>query len=345
MSVGIKKIDSIKNMAVFHDFEWKESVKDKADQVVFLRTINILYGRNYSGKTTLSRILRAMETGEISENFENPLFNVVFGDGTQITEKDLMNHGKEIRVFNQDFIRENLRFISNPDDNIEPFAILGDLNNKIEREIEELENELGSNEEENQTGLYVKRANTISIFEQAKEDYEKNEKELEKQLKNKATNRDIGIKYKPEQFGDQNYNIQKLKKDIKTILQENYQPLTDEQTEQHNNLISEQTLDTILLFHAPSLNFLDLVDEAKSLVTKKIGESDKIDELVRDAALNRWANEGLKLHKNKRDDCAFCGNNITGDRWMALEKHFDEESEVFEQNINTLIAKIEGVSA
>ena len=112
-----------------------------------------------------------------------------------------MNHDKEIRVFNQDFIRDNLRFISNPDDDIEPFAILGDYNNKIEKEIEELENELGSNEEGNQTGMYADRVTKISVFEQAKEDYEKNERQLEKQLKDKATNRNIGIKYKPEQFG------------------------------------------------------------------------------------------------------------------------------------------------
>ena len=341
MSVGIKKIDSIKNMAVFHDFEWEESVKDKADQVVFLGTINILYGRNYSGKTTLSRILRAMETREISENFENPSFNVVFGDGTQITEKDLMNHDKEIRVFNQDFIRDNLHFISNPDDNIEPFAILGDLNNKIEREIEELENELGSNEEENQTGLYAQRLTTNSIFEKARQDYEEAKKKLDKQLNDKATNRNIGIKYRSEKFGDQNYNIRKLRDDIKTVLQENNQPLSDEQAAQYDKLISEQTLDTIFPFHAPSLNFLNLVDKAESLITKQIGESDKIDELVRNAVLNRWADEGRELHKNKRDNCAFCGNPITDDRWIILEKHFDKESETLKNDIDALIAEID----
>ena len=142
-------------------------------------------------------------------------------------------------------------------------------------------------------------------------------------------------------MADQNYNISKLKNDIETVLQENYQPLTDEQAEQHDNLISEQTLDTILPFHAPGFNFLDLVDEAKSLVTKKIGESDKIDELVRDAVLNRWVDQGRELHKNKRDDCGFCGNPITDDRWIILEKHFDKESEILKKDIDVLIAEID----
>ncbi|WP_419629631.1 hypothetical protein [Thiolapillus sp.] len=37
--------------------------------------------------------------------------------------------------------------MTNPDDSIEAFAILGDDNNKIEKEIETLERELGSKEE------------------------------------------------------------------------------------------------------------------------------------------------------------------------------------------------------
>ena len=33
MSVGVKKIDSIKNMAVFHDFLWALSVKDDGNNI------------------------------------------------------------------------------------------------------------------------------------------------------------------------------------------------------------------------------------------------------------------------------------------------------------------------
>ncbi len=74
----------------------------------------------------------------------------------------MLGHGKAVRVFNEDFVRANLRFITNPDDSIEPFAILGDDNNKIEKEIETLEAELGSKEEGKETGLYAQRiaANT-----------------------------------------------------------------------------------------------------------------------------------------------------------------------------------------
>lgn len=137
----IRKIKSIANLGVFKGFDWDKEVLGGDGNAREFKEINIIYGRNYSGKTTLSRILRAMETGQLSDKFENPSFCVAFTDGMQTTENNLTSHGKKIRVFNEDFIRDNLRFITNPDDSIEPFAILGKDNNKIEQEIESLEKE------------------------------------------------------------------------------------------------------------------------------------------------------------------------------------------------------------
>ena len=59
----VTKIKKIKNLAVFEDYNWDEHVKDKNGSVQNFKDINIIYGRNYSGKTTLSRIFRAFETG------------------------------------------------------------------------------------------------------------------------------------------------------------------------------------------------------------------------------------------------------------------------------------------
>ncbi|MBU0464491.1 MAG: AAA family ATPase, partial [Proteobacteria bacterium] len=81
----IKKIKTINNLAVFQDFEWDKTVVDKNNNVCEFKSINILYGRNYSGKTTLSRILRAMETGELSDKYENPSFCVPMQDEADVT--------------------------------------------------------------------------------------------------------------------------------------------------------------------------------------------------------------------------------------------------------------------
>lgn len=337
----IKKIKTIDNLGVYKNFKWDDEVREGGGQVATFQYINIIYGRNYSGKTTLSRILRAMETGLLSDKFENPSFSVALADGSYATQTALTSHGKTIRVFNEDFVRSNLRFITNPDDSIEPFAILGDDNNKIEKEIEALEAELGSNELGRETGLYAQHGTAKTKHTTALQKYKKANDDLEKQLSDKATDKEIGIKYKSDRFGDQNYNIQKLKNDIATVQTASYQSPSSEQLAQYEKLISEIALQPIPPFHAPDLNFQSLVTQAETLLTKKISESDKIETLVKNAVLNRWVNEGRTHHKNKLDKCAFCDHPISVNRWAALEKHFDEESDQLEKDINALIGQVE----
>jgi wobble nucleotide-excising tRNase len=142
-----KKFKEIGNLAVFQNFEWTNLFRIRTGNVLEFKQINILYGRNYSGKTTLSRILRAIECGKISDKFENPAFCVSFADNTEIKQDALTGHGKNVRVFNDDFVRDNLKFIINPDESIEPFAILGVDNLRIEEEINVIQSEIGSKEE------------------------------------------------------------------------------------------------------------------------------------------------------------------------------------------------------
>ncbi len=121
MSGEIKKIDSIKNIAVFKDFRWASSVRDGDNNIAEFKKINILYGRNYSGKTTLSRIFRALETGSISDKYSSPEFQLAFNGGSTATQNSLTSHGQVVRVFNEDFVRDNLRFIMDDEQTINSF--------------------------------------------------------------------------------------------------------------------------------------------------------------------------------------------------------------------------------
>ncbi|GIC13324.1 Translation-disabling ACNase RloC [Vibrio cholerae] len=337
----LKKIQHIKKLGVFDDFSWDSEVKNKGGAVQNFVDINIIYGRNYSGKTTLSRIARALETRTLSDKYGAPSFQLKFADNSDVTLAALTTHDKNIRVFNEDFIRDNLRFITNPDDSIEPFAILGDDNNKIEKEIEALEEELGSSIEGQETGLFAGKKQAAVAYSNAFASHKQSNESLEKQQGDKATNKDIGIKYKPERFGDQNYTITKLKADITTVSSPDFQPLTSEQVSEHEKLIDEKVLPAIPKFSSPQLSFLSLALQVETLVTKPISESDKIQALVKDAVLNRWVNEGRSHHRNKHEKCAFCDNEISTERWAELDKHFDEESEQLEKSIDALLAKIE----
>lgn len=340
----ITKFKSIANFAVFRNFMWDTTIRDDGNNVVLFKPINIFYGRNYSGKTTLSRIIRALETGRISDKYEAPQFEVNIKDIGDITTSNLTNHNKTIRVFNEDFVRDNLRFIVNSDESITPFAIIGG-NSTIEEEIKKLKEDLGQEEDTEQgkqaSGFYLELKNASAKANTALQAYKTDNKNLNDQLSFKATNNPNGIKYRSEKFGDQNYNINKLQNDIATVLETSFQPLTDEEVTQKLNLLNERVNADIPEIAKPNLDLSSLNIKAKELVTKSISSSNKIEQLLKDAILNRWVKEGRQLHKNRFEQCSFCGNDISEKRWNELDSHFDEESEKLEREIDTLISQIE----
>ena len=131
----ITKFEYIKNTGVFKNFTWQESF----EEVDYFNKLNIFYGQNYSGKTTLSKIFRSLEIGSFSKNYENAEFKICIENNLDCSQNSLQNHNKVIRVFNEDFINDNLKFIIDSEEMIKPFAILGEKNNEIEKEIEILQ--------------------------------------------------------------------------------------------------------------------------------------------------------------------------------------------------------------
>lgn len=338
MNGEIKKIDSIKNMAVFQDFRWASSIRDGGNNIAEFKKINILYGRNYSGKTTLSRIFRALETCSLSDKYSFPEFQLSFDGGGNATQNSLSNHGQVIRVFNEDFVRDNLRFIVDDEQTINSFAILGEDNTKIEEEIEKHQAELGN--EEDKSGLLGDLLKAEEKFNEAQKAHSDKSSELEGKLRDKANKHGSGIKHN-KLFGDANYNVPKIKTDIFNVTQDTYLPITDEQVRNFHDLLREEPKSEITESPPFNLRYSTIASKAKELVEKKIQTSDPIQELLNDAALATWVRAGRGYHQKKRDTCAFCGNALPKDLWEKLDRHFNQESEDLRQALENLLGTIE----
>lgn len=338
MSGKIKKIDSIKSMAVFQDFSWASSVRDKGNNVAEFKKINILYGRNYSGKTTLSRILRAIETGSISDKYTTPEFQLSFDSGTNVTQNCLTDHGQVVRVFNEDFVKENLHFIVDDEHAINSFAILGKDNTTLEEKIEKNETELGS--EEDKSSLTGNLLESEKKFTFAKKLHDDKLSNLERKLRDKANKVGTGIKHN-KTFGDATYNITSIKKDIKAVSSKTYIQPTTEQVKNYNDLLKEESKKEIPESTPFNLGYSDFVGKAKVLIEKRIQASDPIQDLLNDTVLATWVRNGRDYHKEKRTRCAFCGSDLPTDLWRKLDKHFNKESERLRSEIEGLLETVE----
>lgn len=316
----IKKILEIKDFAVFCDFEWDKYVVDSQGKAICLQDVNIFFGRNYSGKTTLSRIFRAFELKGGLEKYESGAFKLELSDGNTIDEKSIANVTIPVRVFNEDFVKDNLLFIGNPEEGVTPFAVLGE-NAQIESEIQELKIQLGSAEEGNESGLYLERMNAVKDYQEAKKEINEEKGKLERKLKFKALDKSTGIKYLSQFFGDQNYNVAKLEDELKKVTQSDR--LSDEQISELKASLKEEAKQIPHISEYPLLNFEDINYRIKTIVEQPIMASGKIEELVHNAIANKWVEEGCKLHEGKKT-CLFCGGEITKNRWAELERHYDE---------------------
>jgi len=339
----IKKLKTIKSLAVFRDFSWDNCVRSSNGAVEVFKQINILYGRNYSGKTTLSRIVRALEIGNISPNYTTPQFSVLWHDDSETAIAGLQGHGKTIRVFNEDFVRENLSFLtdsSSAQGEVRPFAVIGLDNVKIEEQIRAIETELGSAAEGIETGLFAQLKVKLNDQTTATNNHRDLANALQKKMTDKATGRQNGIKYRSATFGDQNYTIAKLEAEVEAVLNKTYIPIDDAKRQELERSLGETPKATIPMLPPVPLLLQSLCDKTKEAIERNIVGSQKIQELVREYALNEWVKKGRELHKDKRTICAFCGGAISDDRWGILGKHFDEETGRLEQDIDRLISEI-----
>ena len=138
----IAKID-IERFGLFSNYYWKQHIGTENNQI--FNKMNIIYGRNYSGKTTLSRIFRCIEMKQLPNNYHNGIFTITT-DNSTITNMNLVCSDK-VRVYNTDFVKENLSWLSNEEGDIKPFTLLGSNNVNAEKRITEINEELGGIDE------------------------------------------------------------------------------------------------------------------------------------------------------------------------------------------------------
>jgi wobble nucleotide-excising tRNase len=115
----LKKIDFIRNAGLYRSFNWGTLPE--------LKRFNLFYGWNYSGKTTLSRILQSLERGVVPAEFVGCSFQVTHTDGAPLGTGSLLSHAK-IRVFNRAFIENNFH---QDMAGAKPVVVIGEENQKL----------------------------------------------------------------------------------------------------------------------------------------------------------------------------------------------------------------------
>lgn len=328
----IQRID-IKNFGSFRNFEWKTQIR-RDGNIADLMRLNILYGRNYSGKTTLSRLIRCLETGQLPPKYDNPDFGIKTDTGI-ITQAKIGSHSHHVRVFNKDFVDEHLSFLRDDSGEIKPFAVLGGDNTKTEQQIAEKEKNLGSLE--SRVGLRFDLSEKNAKWQEGSAAVNAATSDRLQKLRNKASQ---DIKQNSHLYGDVNYDIRKIESDIATIHKNGVSDLSESEEEELKKLLKQDALPAVETMPALGLSLIAYYGEASKILSKEIKPSKPIQDLLDDALLQAWAKDGIPLHRHKRQSCGFCGNPIPADLWEKIDQHFSKESLDLDADIARLVAEI-----
>ncbi|EBI2401511.1 AAA family ATPase, partial [Campylobacter coli] len=320
----ILKFDKI-NFGSYENFTWDNGLEE-------FKTINIFYGRNYSGKTTLSRIARSFELKKHNEDFLDGNFKIELEDGSFLTQNDVINSNLDIRVYNSDFVKENLNYLYDKKGNIKGFKSIGVEQKDIKESIEKRK-EILKTRNEKLKDIQANREN-ISKTQQAKI------KTLNEKLIDKAKL----VKSEPNLIKQgSNYDKRNLENDLIEIKDNiNAYILNNEEQNQLIKILEDKEKQNIIFKNTFNKdNFQGIFTYSLKILEKEVIIKENLT-----SELRKWLEEGLEFHKEHSftQQCKFCNNPLTLERIAWIENNIKDDSgekEQIEKELKDLLDNFE----
>lgn len=314
--MAISRIARLRHPGVLRDFTW-------AAELPAFGRYNLIYGWNGSGKTTISKMFRALETRTAPANGE-----VTFTmNGVDVSGHDFAQAALPVRVFNRDFVTESVFPLGGGE--VPPILVVGKESVEKQKESEQFRKSLAGAQAALESGRSKKQ-------------------NAERAIDRHCIDRAAAIKDMLRSSGSNTYNNYD-----KSTFRERAQKMTEADDKQTHRL-SDSDRDKLLARHRASpkpklqplayeLPALKVLAETASELLSTTVVSSAIQSLKDDPSLSAWVRQGLGLHQEGHvDRCLFCEQALPSGRLSALEAHFNTE---YEQLMRRLDAAIDELSA
>jgi len=312
----IKKILEIKNLGIFKDYRWSETIKK-------FELFNIIYGWNGSGKTTLSQLFSAFESGKIPA-YPDLKYKVETDDGEY---SQGMPYSKQIRVFNQHYISENIDVLAC---RTNPIFILGEENKKLSEQIKDDEKKLRGDPEKPEDLGMLKEFELLKRELQQKED---DRGKLFTDIARTISSNLVGASTRNYRKKNAEGDFEKLEsQELLSDIEKNQYDLTLRQLEK--SLIDE-------LVSSDIGEDTDAIVSDANLLLKTTVETLMIERLIENSDISQWVEKGYELHLEKASvNCEFCNQPLPKERISELAAFFNKADKKLKADIDDLLTKI-----
>ena len=300
--------------------------------------INIFYGRNYSGKSTYSKIFQSIELKQLPEKYEKIDFEVKLANHRIIKSNEI---GSELpidcKVFNQRFIDDNI-YLHN-DNKLNSFQIsIGSDTNETLKKIEDIRlNKLKPrNEKLSQIKSDItKKQQKTKISKDSLDSKLRITASKIKNIKNPSVV--VGNKYDIRDIKEEfekhsaHFPILPLQDDEKAVaeLEKNVEQAKIRILEK--NINKPQKID--LVSFDKNFNFTLFLENTKKLLSKVVSVSNILDEYKDSPDTINWIKHGVDIHGDNPEKCVFCGNSIDSDLIKNLKLAFSDELRSLENQL------------
>lgn len=301
----LKKITKLKNLGVYADFSWGSDLPD-------LKQYNVIYGWNGTGKTTLSKMLGALNTGSHAE-FSSLEYSILDSDGNSHTQGS--EFATKIKVFNSEFISNNVDF--------------NQLSSKTITVV------LG---EENKEALEAIEADGKKLDTVKSDITKKATAQRTKEASHSTAFTDIARTISQGTQGAIVRNYNKTNAETAFNAMAGKELLSEDELATVSKSVAQEVKDKL-----DSLSLDDVIDnlasaigDAKTLLVKTV-EATIIARLKDNQDISDWVETGLAIHKEHNSKtCEFCGQTLDPSTLTGLTAHFNEADAKLKSDVDTL---------
>jgi wobble nucleotide-excising tRNase len=303
----IIKINRIKNFGIFQDFVWNGLDNFKKQ--------NLIYGWNYSGKTTLSKLFQNLEFKDKNKYFSGSEFEFTTEKNntiTNYTQNDLESLPYDIKVFNTNYIKRIFTF-DVPNSDIQPISFyLGDPLGELDKKIKKLDKKKAQLENI-RDNRYQKIVDEFNNYNKTSGKFSIKAKDIrENYLDNKLDQNKLnkGV-------------LQEITDSIKTELSKHILSAA-ERDKTKAEAIAENIFETLKEDYSFPENLLALSEEVKGILEDTAPKSIPFPELDNNSALFDWVQKGIKLHEGVME-CKFCTKTLPEHRISDLNSYYSKK--------------------
>jgi wobble nucleotide-excising tRNase len=312
----ITKVNKIKNFGIFNNFTWDTSINP-------FKKRNLIYGWNYSGKTTFSKLFNNLEKkSKIHFSASEYTFEIERNSDT-FTQEQLSAFPYLVKVFNSFYVKNIFSWDKDNSDGFEPiYFYLGDEAGDIQPQIDKLKNRWNPKIEQ----IKIKKETIVSTFD----DYAKDNGKFSKQAT--EIRKYLNDQIKSNEFNKSHFIalVSEVKKDLtKYTLAEDIVTEVRQQATAINDFVDQEEVFTLL----------ETLEKIGSKIKDVLEDSAPISvpfpELDEDENLFQWVQTGLNLHKDSTK-CKFCDNDLKPERIKSLNQYYSEKLQEIQNSIQKI---------